>query len=47
MPLISSYADIVRDWERLLTAVQENAADLASAEAHRAALAEQLAAIRC
>ena len=46
MPNVSSYADIVRDWERLLTAAQENAPDLAEAEKHRAALAEHLAATK-
>jgi hypothetical protein len=42
----SSYADIVRDWEKLLTSTKENASDLVEAERHRAALEEHLAATK-
>jgi hypothetical protein len=46
MPNPSSYADLVRDWELLLTAAQDNAAELAEAEPQRAALAQHLEATR-
>ena len=46
MPTISSYADIVRDWEQLLTAAQESSTELTEAERHRAALAQHLEAVK-
>ena len=42
----NSYADIVRDWEQLLTSVKEDAADLAEAERHRATMAQHLDATK-
>ena len=38
----TSYADIIRDWDSLLTAVKDNAAELPDAERHRAALQQHL-----
>jgi hypothetical protein len=46
MPNNSSYADILRDWEQLLTSAQEDASDLTEAERHRAALAQHLEATK-
>ena len=43
MPNTSSYADVVRDWELLLSAATDNLADLGDAERHRAALEQHLA----
>ena len=44
MPIASSYADVVLDWELLLAAVHDNAGDLAAIEPQRAALAQHLEA---
>jgi len=38
----SAFADVLREWEALLTAVADHASTLASIEPHRAALAETL-----
>ena len=38
MPQIKSFADLIRDWEKLLSACQENSAALASVEPQRLAL---------
>jgi len=46
MPTISSYADIIRDWEQLLTAAKENAQSLPSIETHRFALETHLEATK-
>jgi len=35
---VSSYADLIREWEKLLNAVKENGPALPSAEAHRVAM---------
>lgn len=43
MPNTSSYADVVRDWELLLAAANDNLALLGDAEPHRAALEQHLA----
>ena|SRR5215208_2892417 len=42
MPNISSYADVIRDWELLLTAAGDNADLLANVERHRTALEKHL-----
>lgn len=46
MPDISSYADVVLNWEGLLTAVLENAQFLPNVEPHRAAMEKHLAAMK-
>lgn len=46
MPSLKSYADILRDWELLLEAANDNATELAVAEPQRAALATTLAEVR-
>jgi hypothetical protein len=46
MPNNSSYADIIRDWEKLLASVQGDAADLPTAEPHRLALQQTLDQIK-
>jgi len=46
MKSIRSFADVVRDWEELLEAVNDNAEVLASAEPQRAAMEASLAALR-
>ncbi|HEV7669823.1 MAG TPA: hypothetical protein VGS22_14970 [Thermoanaerobaculia bacterium] len=46
MKSIRSFADVVRDWEELLEAVNDNAEVLASAERQRAAMEASLAALR-
>jgi uncharacterized protein YPO0396 len=38
MPQITSFADLIRDWEKLLSACQENSAALASVEPQRLTL---------
>jgi len=43
MPQIKSFADLIRDWEKLLAACQENSAALASVEPQRLALETLLA----
>jgi hypothetical protein len=43
---INSFADQILDWERLLQAVDDNAADMAVAQPQRAALAQTLAEAR-
>ncbi len=43
MPIASSYADVIKDSEALLTAVLEHAASLPDAERSRIAFQEQLA----
>lgn len=42
MPIVSSFADVVLDWEGLLTGVQENLELLPSVESHRLALEQHL-----
>jgi hypothetical protein len=42
MPIVSSYADLVTDWERLLTSVADNAAELTEVERYRADLQKHL-----
>lgn len=46
MPNNSSYADIIRDWEKLLASVQGDASTLPSAESHRLALQQTLDQIK-
>jgi hypothetical protein len=43
MPQVRSFADLIRDWEKLLAACQENSAALASVEPQRLALETLLA----
>jgi hypothetical protein len=43
MPQIKSFADLIRDWDKLLAACQDNAAALASIEPQRLALENLLA----
>ena len=43
MPQTSSFADLIRDWEKLLSACQENSAALASVEPQRLTLGILLA----
>ncbi len=43
MPVASSYADVIKDWEALLTAALEHAPSLPDAERSRAAFQEHLA----
>ena len=47
MPNNTSYADIIRDWEKLLASVQGDAVTLPTAESHRLALQKCLAPHRC
>jgi hypothetical protein len=42
----SSYADIIRDWEKLLASVQGDAASLPTADPHRLALQQTLDQIK-
>jgi hypothetical protein len=42
MPIINSFADVVLDWEGLLTGAQENLELLPSVESHRLALEQHL-----
>jgi ATP-dependent Zn protease len=42
MPAATSFADVIRDWERLMAAHTDNAEILAAAEAQRRALEEFL-----
>lgn len=46
MPDINSYADVLRNWELLLTSVLEDAGLLPSVEIHRAALERHLLATK-
>jgi hypothetical protein len=46
MPDINSYADVLRNWELLLTSVLEDAGLLPSVESHRAALERHLLATK-
>lgn len=46
MPEINSYADIIRDWEQLLTSARENTETLPSIEIHRLALEQHLEATK-
>ena len=46
MPVPSSYADVIKDWEALLTAVLEHAQSLPDAERTRAAFQEHLARVK-
>jgi hypothetical protein len=46
MPNKSSYADIIRDWEKLLASVQGDASNLPTAEPHRLALQQILDQIK-
>lgn len=46
MPNISSFADIIRDWEQVLAAVQERADRLPNVEPHRLAVERFLAQAR-
>ena len=46
MPNNSSYADIMRDWEQLLTSAREDAPDLGEAERFRVSLEQHLEAIK-
>lgn len=46
MPEINSYADIIRDWEQLLTSAKANAETLPSIETHRLALETHLEATK-
>jgi len=43
---VSSYSDLIREWEMLLNAVLLNALSLPSAEVFRAALAQTLALVK-
>jgi hypothetical protein len=41
-----SYADIIRDWEKLLASVQADAANFPTADPHRLALQQALNQIK-
>jgi hypothetical protein len=43
---IRSFADLMTDWEGLLTAARDNAVNLPSAEAHRLALEQAFAEVK-
>ena len=46
MPMIQSFADVLRDWELLIAAANDNAEALAPAESQKAALEAALAEAR-
>src|SRR5215208_4831512 len=46
MPNANSYVKVLRDWEQLLSAVVDNADDLAAAESLRNTLQQQMAEAR-